>query len=690
MFRSRLAILPFLLFSVSLCLCGSSHPGETAPLTDAEKKAEEHKLIAVLTGNSEGIDKDVACRRLAVIGSKDAVPALAALLSDPNIYDVVRYGLENIPDAAADEAFRAALGKVKGRQQVAVIRSLGKRRDAKAVGDLARLLGDADAAVASAAGVALGQIGGVEAAKALQQALAGAAAAARGGIGEGCLTIANALLSEGKRDEAAAFADRVRAAEMPPHVRAGGLRAAVLARQAAGVPLILEQLKGEDKEMIRGALGVARELPGPDASKALAAALETVPTDRRVLLIQAIGDRRDPAALPPILEQVKSGEKVVRAAALGVLGQLSDASAVPVLLNAAADADEEVARAAKGTLAGLRGKEVDAAILAALDKGDPRTQRLALEVIGERRIAAAVPALIKATEDTNRDIRIAAIKVLGEISGPGATAALFKAAGDADKEVRTAAVRALGVVAGAEDLDKLIAMLVKQKDGQEVQAAESALGMILARVPEKEACADKLLAPLSQAEAPIKCALLRTLRATPVPKALAAVRTATKEANNDVKETAIRTLCEWQGAEAAADLLEMAKGSANATHKVLALRGYLGLIRDSKEIPAEKKLAMCKEAAALAERDDDKKRLLGALGTVPSVEALKMVAPHLDGAAKMEAAAAAVSIGDQIAQNHPTEVADAMRKVLEFVQNRDLKRRASEVLNRAQKAGKKK
>lgn len=687
MLHAKYAILALLLAQTGMLLSGDA----VAPLTEAEKKAEEQKLIAVLQGNSDGFDKDVACRRLAAIGSKDAVPALAALLGDPNIYDVVRYGLENIPDPSVDDAFRAALGKLQGKQQVAVLRSIGKRRDTKAVDDLAKLLGKADVDVASAAAVALGQIGDANAAKQLLQALSAAPAAVRPAVGEGCLTITDALLAEGKREEAKALADAVRATQdAPAQVRSGGLRAAVLAREAAGVPLITEALRGNDREMIRCALRVARQLPGTDATKALTAELGNVPTDKRVLLIYAIGDRRDPAALQGIFEEVKAGEKAVRAAALRILAQIADAGAVPVLISSCLEADADVAQAAKATLAGLRGKEVDAVMLAALEKDDPRTRRLAVDIVGERRLAAATPALIKATEDANKDIRIAALRVLGELGGQGTSAALFKAADEGDKDIRSAAVKSLGLIAGADDLDKLIAMLVKQKEAPEIQSVESALGLVLARIPEKQSCSDKLLAPLAQAAPPAKCALLRTLRATPTPKALETVRAATKDADNDVKETAVRTLCGWQEPEAAPEMLEMAKSAANPTHKILALRGYIGLI-SNPGLAAAKKLEMCKEAAALTERDDDKKLLLAALGTVRSAEALKMVTPHFAGATRNEACVAALSIGEAILQTNAGEVADAMKEVVDVLQNRDLKRRATDLLNRAnQKAGKKK
>ena len=74
------------------------------------------------------------------------------------------------------------MGKLQGRLLIGVINSIGVRRDAKAVDGLAVRLKDADAEVASAAAVALGRIGGTPAAKALEQSLAGAPAAVRGGL----------------------------------------------------------------------------------------------------------------------------------------------------------------------------------------------------------------------------------------------------------------------------------------------------------------------------------------------------------------------------------------------------------------------------------------------------------------------------------------------------------------------------
>src|SRR3982751_6422565 len=71
---------------------------------------DEAALVKILQDPAAAIfDKNIACRRLAIIGTKAAVPALAALLSDPKLAHYARFGLGPITDPAVDEALCAAL-----------------------------------------------------------------------------------------------------------------------------------------------------------------------------------------------------------------------------------------------------------------------------------------------------------------------------------------------------------------------------------------------------------------------------------------------------------------------------------------------------------------------------------------------------------------------------------------------------
>ncbi len=143
-----------------------------APLSSAQEQTEQ--LEALKNPDATLAQRQDACRKLALIGTAESVPALALLLGDPELSHMVRYALEPIPDPSVDAALRDALHTVKGRPLLGVIGSIGMRRDEQAVPTLAKLLADSDPAVAGAAARALGGIGTAAAAKALQSKLEGA------------------------------------------------------------------------------------------------------------------------------------------------------------------------------------------------------------------------------------------------------------------------------------------------------------------------------------------------------------------------------------------------------------------------------------------------------------------------------------------------------------------------------------
>jgi len=220
---------------------------------------KERKLIAILQSDAPAAEKAVPCKQLAVYGSKDAVPALAALLPNPQLSSWARIALEAIPGSEANEALRDAMGKVNGKLLVGVINSLGVRRDLKAVPGLTKHLGDADPAVVSAAAEALGHIGGEDASKALTKALAKTEGAARPAVAYGSILCAENFLTANKQAEARRIYDSVRTAKLPKQRILEATRGAILARQPGGLPLLLEQLRSPDKAFLNLGLAVARE-----------------------------------------------------------------------------------------------------------------------------------------------------------------------------------------------------------------------------------------------------------------------------------------------------------------------------------------------------------------------------------------------------------------------------------------------
>src|SRR5487761_319299 len=137
----------------------------------ALRRDVEQRLIAALSSAISSDAKGYVCRKLALVGSPKAVPALSPLLTQEACAHLARHALERIPGVEAAAALKDALPKLTGKLKIDVTGALGARREPSAVPTLAGLLNDADPAVARSVTLVLSAIGGTEAAGALQTAL---------------------------------------------------------------------------------------------------------------------------------------------------------------------------------------------------------------------------------------------------------------------------------------------------------------------------------------------------------------------------------------------------------------------------------------------------------------------------------------------------------------------------------------
>jgi len=610
---------------------------------------KERQLIAVLQSDAPPANKAITCKQLAVYGTKAAVPALAPLLADEHLASWARIALEAIPGPAADEALRQAIGKLQGKLLVGAINSIAVRRDARAVGALVQKLKDADAEVASAAAAALGRIGGAPAAKALEPLLAGPPDAVRSAVAEGCILCAERYLAAGNRDDAMKLYDAVRKADVPKQRLLEAIRGAILARQAAGVPLLVEQLRSTDKALFGIGLRTARELPGPEATEAVAAEMGKAASDRQALMLLALADRGDPKALPAVLAVAKSGASHVRVAAMGALERFGNASCVPVLLETAAEDDADLAQAAKATLARLPGHDVEADLLARLPQAAGKTRQVLIETAGQRRVTAALPAIVRCTED-------------------------------ADAGVRGASVDAIGAIGDGRQVAGLIKVLEKTADPKDRAGIEKALMAISGR--GGAACAAALVPLAGSGDGGLRAIGLHALACAGGPEALAAVKAAVDDKDETVQDEAVRTLSTWpsrwpEDAGVTEPLLALAKSAKKVQYQVLALRGYLQYVQGAKKLQDAERLAKVNEVLPLLTRPEEKRLAISALGAIGAAGVLERLAAFAEDPAIAEEACSAI-------------VNLAGRRDLKGVSNAERQKALQVVVEKSKNAGTKK
>jgi HEAT repeat protein len=634
--------------------CAANSFAQTSQAAAAD---QVKKLVAVLKSDATQKDKADACRELARVGTKEAVAPLAELLADEKLSHMARYGLETIPDPSVDKALREAAGKLQGMQLVGVIGSIGVRRDTKAVSLLAKQLQAPDNFVVQAAARSLGSIGNPAATKALMGNLSQVSAANQLAVCEGLLRCAEAATAKGNRKAALPIYDRLREIQAPQQVRTAALRGAILTRQQDGLTLLAQALHSDDYAMVLAAVRITQEMPGTAVTRLLATELAGPPADRQILLIQTLAKRGDAAALPALFAAARNGQKSIRVEAIRALAMIGDVSAMPVFVQLMGEGDKDITAAAQESLASLPGKEVDAAVMKMLADGPTDRSIAAMDLMVRRRMTSAIPAL-------------------------------FATAGGSDAKLRVAAVKKLGELAGPAELPAMLNLLTNAKSPEEMEATEQALGAISLKSTNANSCVGPLEARLAQSQPAQKCALLRVLGAIGGASALHAVRAAVDDSNAEVHATAIRTLGGWNSADAATDLLDVAKAASNPTDKLICLRGYLALAGHG-DLPIDQRLTMCRQATPLVQKDDEKKLLLAALGGIVSPATLDLIKPYLEEAAtKEEASTGMVNISEKLLQGGDSAkvapgLIEPLEKVVQTTANPDLAKRATALRDQA-------
>jgi HEAT repeat protein len=615
-------------------------------------EAERAELATVLAAKAaDATVPQPACvwivRQLEYIGGAESVAALTTLLNgkDAELKECARRALEKNPTPAATETLRVAL-KQGGDTTwtIGLIQSLGERRDPGAVELIKPRLSSKETALPACA--ALSKIANQPAVAALW----GAYDAGVAGAAEGLVAAGNRLISAGEKPAAKDLFLRLYQAGKQPQeqvrVRSAALIGLATADAESAKPLIDEALQQPQPALQFAAVTAAETAYGKAGVTAhLAALLPKLPPSAKVFVLREL----DPSAEPQVIGAAGDAIETVRVAAFEALGRMGSSACVTILVQAAAEGASSSQKAATAALARVSGPGADTAIAKLAGQGDTKT-------------------------------RVVAIYALAQRYDQADAAALLQYAGETDPAVSTAAYSALGKIGTDKELDGLIQLALTQKSAD----AAAALQAVAGRATDKSGAANKLLALTKKAEPQQLASLYEVLSILGGQEALTAVTTAAGSSNAQVKDAAIRALVNWPEFPATKPLLDVAADpQATRVHNALAVQGVARLVKTSDQEPAADRVKVVQAAFNVATRDEEKKLLLSALGSVRNKAAVEAIKAYLTNPKyQSEAGLAAITLAESLRRTDRTTARELAQAIKDSGLSEDITRRADAILRR--------
>jgi HEAT repeat protein len=630
------------------------------PIAAADSSSsEEDQLIAVLKSDASLQKKDAACVRLKIIGSDKCISALLPLLLDKGLSHSARYTLEPMSSPKAEQGLLEALGKTQGPIRLGIISSLGVRHDEKAVVPLTKLLKEADRATLEAACTALGQIGSAAALKPLLQAFherEGSKERIPRELVDGVLRCANSLLASGKESIAlSAFKELGRSTDIDTATRLAVYAGVIRASGKNGLNLEIAALGGSDPIERAAALKLAVELNLPGTTPALTALLPGLTPQAQSALIEALQRRNDPVAASGISALAASPSPEVRLAVIQALRDLGSDKQAALLAKMAASGNGEEQTAARVALVDLHRGPVTPELAQLLRSPDLVLAMEAARAIGQRGDRTAVPFLMDSIRRGTA-------------------------------QTRKPALQALAALATETELPPIVDFVAEAKNETErVEAAEAlAAAYQHCQLIKGHAPAFPLLAKLRAADPRTRAALMRICSSLTDPEIRSELQKALHDPDAEVRQAAIRAICDTSDPKLLRDLVQLAKSAPEENFKTMAISACVRLTspEENPHLSNNERLEPLESISSSSLTAAQKRQLLAGLGEIGDIKAFRLVEPMAkEPDVQAEARQAAVNIAGKLSGSAARETSSLLKTIVASSAGENVRTAAAQALN---------
>ncbi|PWU14831.1 MAG: hypothetical protein C5B50_16480 [Verrucomicrobia bacterium] len=616
---------------------------------------EERRTLATLLA-TKAIDTSVPqparvwfVRQLELIGDGSSVTELGPLLFDKDveIRDCERRALERNSSPAAASVLRGALQKCSTSQEaIGFISSLGQRADADAVELIAPYLKQKE--TASIAASALGKIANDKAVELLWHTYDDSSAVAADAL----VLAGDQLLARGERDKAAGLYELLfrEGKENTVEARCAAIMGvAQTDPKVARLSMFIESgLRDPHPRLQAAAASAALIAFGEEGAKpVLCSMLPNVSESAKICAIRVLGA----SAEKEIIAMAESdSEPAVRAAALEKLGQIGSRSSLHALGKAAADGSAEERKAATAALARISAPGVAKDLANLASPGETKYRIVAINALASRNDKSAVPAMLKY-------------------------------AAEPEPSIHRAACSALTSLGSDTEIEPLAHLVLETGDSD----AQTALQHLAAHAADKHAAAVKIATMMRSVPPPSQPRLFETFTVLGGPESLAVITSAIFASQQpDTKEAAFRALANWLEFSATAPLLALAADTnTSRTHNVLAIQAVVRLVKASEREPVSARLNAATAAMNASRRDEEKKLVLSAYASVPSLQAAESLKQFLTKSPfQTDAGLASLNLAQTLLTSDKSAAFDLARAVRDANISPDLSRRAEELLKK--------
>lgn len=400
--------------------------------------------------------KKYLIRQLARVGTSKAVAPLFEIMfgDDTRLAEDARAAIESISGSRANNALKKAYAKVDTDGQIALLKSLARRKEASSVGFIARELHNESESVAVVAAWALGEIGNAGSLGALRKALDKTRSDAVKRAIERSM-VSNLMISSNELHKL--FQDSSNGA-----IRRASLRELIDRQAGSAAESISKGLTSEDGNLRMIAIESALS-SNVDAYQRMV--LDRVPAMEPgdlAIVLGALENVGSETAETIALQVYENGEENLQLAALEVIGEVGSGRSIDLLLRVFGSGKRSYQIKAASALAQLEAVELDNRLKRMLKSASRKEVLLAQEILVYRNIPDGKKYLLEFVKSEDAALARGALKTLSVIADESDLDALYELAQSGSGESTQLVVSLLKKLApefGSESLRARVANL---------------------------------------------------------------------------------------------------------------------------------------------------------------------------------------------------------------------------------------